>query len=344
MTLKNPAEAVIPGLPDWPNEARRVEQGELSEPVFLPDGSAFAVASYPLPADHWLYAERKYSTNAVHPDELPAPILTREHAETVTKAIRYAIRGATNCGKEDDFDPDALVQNAVYALCGPAVPRAVPSVLEPVDFDLAELFTEEREKRMDIIGQNGNDGLHYGALPNGLTWEQAPEWARSIGKIHGSSKKVDWLIWFDDVRYRYVENGEEYEFCPRGINAFARRDVETIATREIQPQAIPVELPQALGWNQAPEWATDLGRVGSANMLIWYNAERYQYVSDPIEYTFGKSDGFGRFTPTFRWRLDEVTNVARRPNINLQKQPIKKHVCLACGGGHALHKCQGGAK
>jgi len=37
----------------------------------------------------------------------------------VVAAIRYAVRGATMCGREQDFDPDALVQNAVYALCGP---------------------------------------------------------------------------------------------------------------------------------------------------------------------------------------------------------------------------------
>ena len=27
-----------------------------------------------------------------------------------------------------------------------------------------ELYTEEDEKRMDVIGQNGNDGLHYDML------------------------------------------------------------------------------------------------------------------------------------------------------------------------------------
>ncbi|HCW17714.1 MAG TPA: hypothetical protein DHL02_07100 [Achromobacter sp.] len=87
--------------------------------TILPDGSAFAVASFPLPADHWLYAEREYETGAEEPKELPAPILTHEQREAVVAAIRYAVRGATMCGKELDFDPDALVQNAVYALCGP---------------------------------------------------------------------------------------------------------------------------------------------------------------------------------------------------------------------------------
>ena len=91
----------------------------------LPDGSAFAIASFPLPDSHWLYAPREYAEGADEPKELPRPILNHtEHREAVVAAIRYAVRGATMCGKEPDFDPDALVQNAVYALCGPFGGRA----------------------------------------------------------------------------------------------------------------------------------------------------------------------------------------------------------------------------
>lgn len=87
--------------------------------TILPDGSAFALAPYPLPKNHWLYAPREYEPGAEEPKELPHPILTHAHRAEVVAAVRYAIRGATMCGKEPDFDPDALVQNAVYALCGP---------------------------------------------------------------------------------------------------------------------------------------------------------------------------------------------------------------------------------
>ena len=93
--------------------------GERESVTVLPDGSAFGVVSFPLPRDHWLYAEREYDDGADQPKELPAPILTHELRSAVEAAVRYAVRGATNCGKEPDFDPDALVQNAVYALCGP---------------------------------------------------------------------------------------------------------------------------------------------------------------------------------------------------------------------------------
>lgn len=86
----------------------------------LPDGSACFTASFPLPADHWLYAPRgEWDPVRDENSQCPAPILTHESRSQVTAAVRYAIRGATMCGKERDFDPDALVQNAVYALCGP---------------------------------------------------------------------------------------------------------------------------------------------------------------------------------------------------------------------------------
>lgn len=48
--------------------------------------------------------------------DTPHPILTHRQRDAVVAAVRYAVRGATMCGKEADFDPDALVQNAVYAL------------------------------------------------------------------------------------------------------------------------------------------------------------------------------------------------------------------------------------
>jgi len=91
----------------------------MTNPTILPDGSAFSVLTLPLPNDHWLYAPREYREGEYEPIELPKPLLTHEQRDQVVAAVRYAVRGATMCGKELDFDPDALVQNAVYALCGP---------------------------------------------------------------------------------------------------------------------------------------------------------------------------------------------------------------------------------
>ena len=114
---------------------------ELSAPTTLPDGSGFGTLSLHLPKDHWLYAEREYEEGAIEPKDLPAPILTHALRQQVIDAIRYAVRASTNCGKEENFDPDAMVQNAVYALCGP-YNSAAPT--QPVSEDRkdAERFRE----------------------------------------------------------------------------------------------------------------------------------------------------------------------------------------------------------
>ncbi|WP_116791425.1 hypothetical protein [Achromobacter dolens] len=112
--------AMLNAAPAAPGVSR-VEDAQDGVTV-LPDGSACALASFPLPATHWLYAEREYAPGAEEPKDLPAPILTHAQRDAVVASIRYAVRGATMCGKEQDFDPDALVQNAVYALCGPYGP------------------------------------------------------------------------------------------------------------------------------------------------------------------------------------------------------------------------------
>lgn len=98
----------------------------MSKVTVLPDGSAFSVGSLPLPETHWLYAPRgEWDSARDEYAECPRPILTGGQRDAVVAAARYAIRGATMCGKEPDFDPDALVQNICYALCGPCGTLAV---------------------------------------------------------------------------------------------------------------------------------------------------------------------------------------------------------------------------
>lgn len=81
----------------------------------LPDGSAFAVASLPLPKDHWMYEEC---------GEPPAPLRIgtgaerTARAEQVREAAKFAVRASTMSGKAMDFDPDAMVQNFIIGLLG----------------------------------------------------------------------------------------------------------------------------------------------------------------------------------------------------------------------------------
>lgn len=49
----------------------------------------------------------------------------------------------------------------------------VPIINNP---ERVRLYEENSESRMDVIGQNGNEGEHYSFL--GDKWKEAPEWAK----------------------------------------------------------------------------------------------------------------------------------------------------------------------
>ena len=112
--LFKPAEALI--------DSKETQHGvSACDVTVLPDGSVCVTDSFPLPKDHWLYGPYCTEVDKAHGNlsGAPRPILTHKLRGEVVAAARYAIRGATNRGAITDFDPDALVQNVVYALCGP---------------------------------------------------------------------------------------------------------------------------------------------------------------------------------------------------------------------------------
>ena len=88
----------------------------------LPDGSAFTTATFPLPADHWVYD--KDANDPPMPlrvgvgKTLRVEMSREELAVAVWAAAKHAVRGATFDGEDMDFDPDALCQNMVVGLLG----------------------------------------------------------------------------------------------------------------------------------------------------------------------------------------------------------------------------------
>jgi hypothetical protein len=90
--------------------------GNFSPVTVLPDGSAFAVASFPLPKGHWLYAG--HTNVPPMPWRIGEGGTRSEMADKVRAAARYAVRSATLNGKDLGFDPDALVQNMVVGMLG----------------------------------------------------------------------------------------------------------------------------------------------------------------------------------------------------------------------------------
>jgi hypothetical protein len=107
--------------------------GKIESVGALPDGSGFSTMSMPLPKDHWLTAD---------PDGFNVPPMpmrmgtessliygkTREMwANELRAAGKYAVRCATMNGKENDFDPDALLQNLVVGFLGYWTPNGLSS-------------------------------------------------------------------------------------------------------------------------------------------------------------------------------------------------------------------------
>ena len=142
-------------------------QPEQESVMILPDGSAFGVMSFRLPDDHWIYAPNEYRDGEYEPIDLPKPILTHQLRDAVVAAVRYAVRGATMRGQETDFDPDALVQNAVYALCGP---YTTPPQRKPL--------TDEEIKAIE-------DGIWKPEFFDDTERQANCEFARAIEAAHG---------------------------------------------------------------------------------------------------------------------------------------------------------------
>lgn len=55
---------------------------------------------------------------------------TLENRARLLEAARWAVRATTDCGRIDNYDPDALVLNIIYAMCGP---REVPTAIAQAD-------------------------------------------------------------------------------------------------------------------------------------------------------------------------------------------------------------------
>lgn len=93
--------------------------GKVTSMAVLPDGHGVATASFPLPNDHWLYADDGSFDAPPMPMRMGTDDPRRQQFnEWVRAAARHAVRAATMNGKDADFDPDALVQNMVVGLLG----------------------------------------------------------------------------------------------------------------------------------------------------------------------------------------------------------------------------------
>jgi hypothetical protein len=99
---------------------------KINEVGLLPDGSGFAVGSLPLPKDHWLTKESEYHEKyKFNFDTPPMPFrmgknvpARKFYEQALQEAGRYALRAATENGKIDDYDPDAVIKNLIVGFLG----------------------------------------------------------------------------------------------------------------------------------------------------------------------------------------------------------------------------------
>lgn len=102
-------------------EKKKLERDvvHVSGATVLPDGSAFATMTMPLPDNHWLY--RRPRGDTFEPPPMPFRCgegrLRNAIADKIRAAVRYALRASTMNGTEEP-DPDAIVQNVVVGLLG----------------------------------------------------------------------------------------------------------------------------------------------------------------------------------------------------------------------------------
>lgn len=105
-------------------------EGRLESVAVLPDGSGAAVVSFPLPKDHWLYSGPDFNGPPM-PFRMGIMDPRRPRWELgITLAARYAVRCATINGTEEDFDPDALVQNFITGMLGYYTPSGLTGMAE----------------------------------------------------------------------------------------------------------------------------------------------------------------------------------------------------------------------
>lgn len=93
--------------------------------TLLPDGSAFLTAEFPLPKDHWIYGNSTYPPMPMKmgTDDPNRKTMTAH----ITAAAQYAIKASTMNGQDNDFDPDAMVQNMIIGLLGYNTPTGLSS-------------------------------------------------------------------------------------------------------------------------------------------------------------------------------------------------------------------------
>jgi hypothetical protein len=116
--------------------------GTVTDHSLLPDGSGCATVSYSLLPTHWIYGpDDKVSPHGFKYYAPPMPFrmgrnhpLRYEWDQKIRAAARYAIRASTDSGKDQDFDPDAMVGNFVVGMLGYWSETGLTGIMEDAEY------------------------------------------------------------------------------------------------------------------------------------------------------------------------------------------------------------------
>jgi len=121
----------------------------------LSDGSGCGFMSLPLPKDHWIYETS--ADGFTGPPPMPMRMgnhnpLRDKYTKEICAAARYAIKASTRCGREQDFDPDAMERNFIIGLLGYFTPDGLSSNdwANPANIP-AEVGLENYDQEKDMI-------------------------------------------------------------------------------------------------------------------------------------------------------------------------------------------------
>lgn len=143
---------------------------------------------------------------------------------------------------------------------------------------VAELYTAADEARMDVVGQNGPTGEHYEALPMGLTWEQAPEWATALVEADADNTSIPdrVLIWVPAIN-QSVDG--ELAIESMGRKAGKRQHVTMDHPASVWTVVATRPAPAGDGWI---EWTGELCPVDDLDAMVWVRLEGVSEVRPGI--------------------------------------------------------------
>ncbi|QVD49305.1 hypothetical protein LUCX_235 [Xanthomonas phage vB_XciM_LucasX] len=138
--------------------------GKLTEVGMHPDGeSGFAMLSMPLPADHWLYetTEDGYTPPPQFPLLAGKDSKARDYlSRIIDEGVRHGFKSASDNGRLEDIDPDALLQNTGVGLFGYHTPNGLSYNLDGTpDIDNPKLPGDLGEVVLETLKLLILDGL-----------------------------------------------------------------------------------------------------------------------------------------------------------------------------------------